>query len=173
LGWLLPLAAVAILLSFLAVYWLWSRARYSKVAVTVLLVFLGCVGYQAIYPPDSYYRVEFERIARVPLPSGGKTLLSNTTNSVYSSYRSCAVIAVSLGTSETYDKLSGDGKLKKSWAYPTTGLTKIERQHGAPIASRHRTGRRTLGVISSNGALLDDGKSVAYFTMRWRNFNPV
>jgi hypothetical protein len=173
MGWFLLLGGAAILLSFLAVYWLWSETRYGKAVVAVVLVFSGCVGYRAIYLPDAYYRTEFERIAHVPLPSDGEILFSNTTNSTYSSYRSCAVIEVSPETYRDLRQAIRKRQAEEIVDVPNYCLTNIERQQGFPISFTAQNWSADSEGDFSQWGLLDDGKSVAYFTMRWRNFNPV
>ena len=173
MDWLVFLAGVAILCCLLALYWLWGGARYGKVAIAGILVVSGYAGYLAIYPPDGYYRVEFERITQAPFPSGGKILISDTTTSAYSSYRSCAIIAVSAEAFSALKQTAENRREENIEHESNICLTQFERHRGEPVAFTAQSWSASREGNFSQWGLLDDGQSVVYFTMRWKNFNPV
>ncbi len=173
MDWFVLLASAVILCCLLALYWLGGWARYGKIAVAVIFVFTGHASYLAIYPPDAYYRAEFERIAQASFPSGGKILFSDTTTSAYSSYRSCAVFAVSEDAYSTLKQTAGNWREENTERAPNNCLAKIERHRGAPVAYTAQSWSASREGNFSQWGLLDDGQSLVYFTMRWKNLNPV
>lgn len=173
MSWLALLASVVILFCLLSLYWLWARARYGKVAVAAILVFSGYTGYLSIHPPDAYYRAEFERIARFPFPSDGKIQFSEITTSAYSTYRSCAVISVSEETYSALKQAIGNWQAEEIENVSNNCLAQIERHGGASVAVTAQNRSANSGENFSQWGLLNDGQSVVYFTMRWKNLNPV
>lgn len=170
--WDILLVVAAFILLLLALHWLWNRAPYGRVAVAALLVSAGTGIYLFIYPPDAYYRAEFERLAHVHVPAGGKVLFSHTATGGLDSYRSCAVFRVS---AEDYRSLRRVLAARQSDELHSTADRCNERmiqQHGKPMGIVGHSHDMSPGNYLQWG-LLDDGASVIYYTMRWKNLNPV
>lgn len=173
MAWVIFFMVAAFILLLLALHWTWNRGLYGKVAMAVILVFSGYATYQTVYPSDAYYRAEFERIAQASFPSGGKILFSDTTTSAHSYYRSCAVIAVSEDEYSALKQTAGNWREENFERAPNNCLAQIERRRRAPVAFTAQNWTASREGNFSQWGLIDDGQSLVYFTMRWKNLNPV
>lgn len=170
--WVMLLAFATFILLLLALHWVWKRAPYGKVAVAALLISAGTGIYLFVYPPDTYYRAEFERLTHVHFPASGKILFSHATTGDVGSYRSCAVFRVS---AEDYLSLRRALDARQSDDLPSADDRCSERmiqQGGKPMGIVAHGHDMAPGNYLQWG-LLDDGASVIYYTMRWKNLNPV
>lgn len=170
--WTIFLVVAAFILLLLALYWLWKRAPYGRVAVAALLISAGTGIYLFIYPPDAYYRAEFARLTGVHFPSSGKILFSHTATGGLYSYRSCTVFRVS---AEDYLSLRRAVEARQSDEPPNADDRCSERmiqQQGKPAGIGAHSHDIAHGHYLRWG-LLDDGASVIYYTMHWKDLNPV
>lgn len=170
--WVVLLAVAAFILSLLALRWLWKSVPYGRTAVAALLISAGTGAYLFIYPPDAYYRAEFERLTRVHFPASGKIIFSHTATGVLDSYRSCAVFRVS---AEDYLSLRRVLDARQSDEPPSADdrcSGRMIQQQGKPTGIAAHSHDIAPGKYLQWG-VLDDGASVIYYTMRWKDLNPV
>ena len=73
----------------------WKRSKAAKyIIVSILFVFLWSV-YTAIYPNDSFFEHEFERVSGMDFPESGEIIIKNATYpDMQGDYFSCFVIKV-------------------------------------------------------------------------------
>ncbi|MCA8829240.1 hypothetical protein [Hymenobacter pini] len=104
---LIVIIPVLLILAFLAMCWAvyrWLRRRISNWAGILFLAGVGfCVSYLLyieLYPPDEFYRKEYEQITLLPFPASGHILRKDSSYPTLldGDYESCALVEI--GTKE-------------------------------------------------------------------------
>jgi hypothetical protein len=93
------MAAVGLLgvVAFLAILVkLWRKGRIWKVATVTIAAVLLYQIFTAVYPPDSFYKGEFESVTGLPFPASGSFLFKDASYpDIHGDYCSAALIKVS------------------------------------------------------------------------------
>ena len=90
------LLLVVLALSYALVRWLWRKGRYGR-----LLLVAGILGvlwsiYDAIYPPESFYVAELQRLVRLPLPAEARFVHKTATYpDFFGDYSACFIVHLS------------------------------------------------------------------------------
>lgn len=75
---------------------LWRKGGIRRVISTAIAAGVIFLVYSAIYPHESFYKEEFERVTRLPFPASGKFLFKEATYpDFHGDYTSCALLEVS------------------------------------------------------------------------------
>jgi hypothetical protein len=93
---LITILIFSLLLVAAICYWLWRKGRVGRLVVIVFLSYISIDSYFAIYPSDSYYKSEFERITSIPFPDSGVVIAKESSYpDIHGDYESCALFSVS------------------------------------------------------------------------------
>lgn len=87
---------------------LWRKGRMGKLVGVLLGAGVASQIYLAVYPPESFYRAEFERITGVAFPEDGEFLFKDASYpDFHGDYTSCALVKV---TQDSFDHLKASLK---------------------------------------------------------------
>jgi len=87
------LGIVAVLAIFLRI---WRTGRIGKIATAVVAAGALYEIYTAVYPPESFYKGEFEKVTGLAFPNSGSFLFKEASYpDIHGDYDSCAMIEVS------------------------------------------------------------------------------
>lgn len=64
---LITILIISLLLVATICYWLWRKGRAGRLLIIAFLSYISISAYFAIYPSDSFYKSEFERITNHPI----------------------------------------------------------------------------------------------------------
>jgi hypothetical protein len=160
---LLALGALA-----LAVYialWAWRKGRIPRAVMLGIFAFAGYHVYTAVYPPDSFYREEFEERTGIGMPVSAKIIYKNATYpDFHGDYASALLFEVSAEDFARLEALARATPLRDGDAVGGSFWRKAESRYGKtldPIAS----GALKKGAIDEHGAwaLLSDRKTVYFW----------
>jgi hypothetical protein len=157
--------AVALVVSFVR---LWRRGRWAKIGMVCAGGILGYAIFDAVHPPDSFYKKEFQDVSGLRFPRSGRIVCSHATYpDGHGDYESWALFEVEPADFEM---------LEESLATTTTrdfsmGLrtdASLWKRIGDPSRFRFRTAQfdATEEEFKDWGTL-DDGKSVVFRFVSW------
>ncbi len=139
---------------------LWKKGGAWKFAGTAICVGIGYLIYDAIYPSDSFYEKEFERVSGMSFPrSAVITQKYSTYPDIHGDYASCALIELS---TEDYNllrkKLMSNANQKKTFLATICGPVGVKGKQAA-IEITTQDGKN--GEYSNWGLI--EGTPMAYF----------
>ena len=80
-------------LALFASRWLWRRGRGGRLILGLVLAALIWQLYDALYPPESFYASEFERLTRISLPNEAQFIEKTATfPDLFGDYSACFVV---------------------------------------------------------------------------------
>jgi hypothetical protein len=114
--WFLLLTVVVALVgiaAFLAILMkLWRRGKVGKVITAAVSAGVFYLMYTALYPTESFYKREFQKITGLPFPSSGSFLFKEASYpDIHGDYDSCALVQVS---DRDYGNLRSKMRVRKS-----------------------------------------------------------
>lgn len=81
-----------------SIWWLWGKGIMGRSILAVLIITLAGFIYVDIYPAESFYKAEFERVVGIPFPTEGQIVFKDTSYpDFFGDYTSCALIDVPAG----------------------------------------------------------------------------
>lgn len=87
---------IGIAASFASLVKLWRKGRVGKIVSIAISGGIIFFIYSDIYPPESFYKGEFEKVTGLPFPVSGRFLFKEATYpDFHGDYTSCALIDVS------------------------------------------------------------------------------
>lgn len=93
---LITILIFSLLLVATICYWLWRKGRAGRLLIIAFLSYISISAYFAIYPSDSFYKSEFERITNIPFPDSGVVITKESSYpDIHGDYESCALFSVS------------------------------------------------------------------------------
>lgn len=80
------------------VWWLWRKGIVGRSILAMLVIILAGFVYIDIYPTESFYKAEFERVVGIPFPNEGQIVFKDASYpDFFGDYTSCALIDVPAG----------------------------------------------------------------------------
>ncbi|TXI47533.1 hypothetical protein [Methylophilus sp.] len=91
----LLLICIPVLL-FFSVRWLWSKGRYGRMFLAASFLWVLWSIYDAVYPPQSFYTSELQRLVKVNLPSDAQFQYKTATYpDIHGDYSVCFIVRLS------------------------------------------------------------------------------
>src|SRR3954454_8684948 len=106
MGYLISLGIVGLLLlaaAVVAAWWLWRKGRTGRAFVVALAALGVWQVYTAVYPSDSFYKAEFEKVTGTKFPPDAQIMFKRASfPDLFGDYTSCALINVA---TQEYERL--------------------------------------------------------------------
>lgn len=81
-----------------SVWWMWRKGVIGRPILAVLIITLAGLIYVDIYPAESFYKAEFQRVVGIPFPAEGQIVFKDASDpDFFGDYTSCALIDVPAG----------------------------------------------------------------------------
>jgi hypothetical protein len=84
---------VILALLYVLVRWLWFKGRYGRLLLTAGFLGVLWLIYDAVYPPESFYAAELQRLVNVSLPAEAQFVYKTATYpDIHGDYSACFIV---------------------------------------------------------------------------------
>jgi len=148
------------------------RSRTSKLKLLVLTLGFGLLSYEiysAIYPSESFYRAEFEKVAGTLLPDSARFVFGEASfPDQFSDYSACALFEVNRAD---YGRLSrhmeSQGRQRLTQELHADCLRHLIEVYGRPLEFALEVREQDGGGEYRRWGLLNDGQTVVLHYAGW------